>query len=121
MKDTDPFELWKKAVLIGLGATAVTMERIQELANELVERGEMSQKDAKSFADDLKTRAMKEKDQFESKMKDTVDTYMQSAVKSMGLVTREEFEALKKEMKAAKTNGSASSSSSAKKTTAKKK
>lgn len=119
MTQKDPFELWKKAFLIGLGATAVTMERIQELVNELVERGEMSQKEAKTFAEDLKNRAMKEKEQFESKIKDSVDTYVKQAVKSMGLVTREEFDALKKDLASAKsTNGKSTakkSSSSTKK------
>lgn len=103
----DPFEMWKKAFLIGLGATAVTVEKVQELVNELVERGEMTQKDAKSFSEDLKNRAMKEKEQFEAKMKETVDASIKSAVKNLGLVTREEFDALKAQVqKAAKAKSS---------------
>ena len=98
MTEKDPFELWKKAFLIGLGATAVTMEKIQELAEELVERGEMSQKEAVKFSEDLKNKAMKEKEQFESKVKDTVDAYVKSTAKSLGFVSREEFETLKAQM-----------------------
>src|SRR5262245_2345212 len=86
MTDKDPFELWKKAFLIGLGATAVTVEKIQEFANELVERGEMTQKEAMSFTEDLRNRATKEKDQFETRMRDSMDAYFKMAAKNMGLV-----------------------------------
>jgi polyhydroxyalkanoate synthesis regulator phasin len=101
MTEKDPFEMWKKAFLIGLGATAVTMERVQELANELVERGEITQKEAMSFTEDLRSKAIKEKEQFETKVKDSVDTYIRSAVKNMGLVTKEDLEELKAELKSA--------------------
>ncbi len=106
-KEKEPFELWKKAFLVGLGATAVTVEKIQELANELVERGEMTQKDAKSFSEDLKERAMKEKEQLEKKVKDTVETQLSSAVKSLGLVTKADFDKLKKELDSLKAAGKA--------------
>ncbi len=112
MTEKDPFELWKKAFLIGLGATAVTMEKVQELANELVERGEMSQNDAKHFSEDLKNRAMKEKEQFESKVKETVDSYMKATVKNLGLVSRDEWESLKKEVSSMKGSGSKAKSAS---------
>lgn len=110
MADKQPSELWKKAFLIGLGATAATVEKIQELANELVERGEMSQKEAKSFSDDLMNKAMKEKDQFENRVKDTVDSYMKSVVKSMGLATREDIENLRAEMDKGKSTATKSKS-----------
>lgn len=111
MTEKDPFELWKKAFLIGLGATAVTMEKVQELANELVERGEMTQKDAKHFTDDLKERAMKEKEQFEAKVKETTDAYVKTAVKGLGLVSREEFDSLKKELDSLKAKKTSSAKS----------
>ncbi len=102
MAEKDPFEMWKKAFLIGIGATAVTVEKIQDLANELVERGEMTQKDAMGFTEDLKNRAVKEKEQFESKVRDSVETYTKAAVKNLGLVTREEYDSLKAELDALK-------------------
>ncbi len=95
MTEKDPFELMKKAFLIGLGATAVTMDKAQELADELVKRGEMTQKDAKGFTEDLKERAVKEKEQFETKMREQMDEYMKKAASKFGFVTREEFDELK--------------------------
>lgn len=114
MTGKDPFEMWKKAFLMGVGATALTVEKMQELANELVERGEMSQKDAMSFSEDLRSRAMKEKEQFESRMKESVESYMKTAVKSMGLVTREEYEALKEEIENLKAGNGAKKTAKAK-------
>lgn len=102
MTEKDPLEMLKKAFLIGLGATAVTVEKAQELANELVARGEMTQKEATTFSEDLKTRAVKEKEQFEAKMKESVDSYMKTAAKNLGLVTREEYDAMKAELDALK-------------------
>lgn len=102
MTEKDPFELWKKAFLIGLGATAVTIEKVQDLANEFVERGEMTQKEAINFSEDLKNRAIKEKEQFESKVKESVDSYVKAAVKNLGLATKEDLDKLKDELKAAK-------------------
>jgi polyhydroxyalkanoate synthesis regulator phasin len=99
MMDTkDMTELWKKAFLVGLGATALTVEKIQEFVNEMVDRGEMSRSDASSFADDLKQRAIKEKEQLEARIKDMVDQSVKATIKGLGLVTREEFEAFKAEM-----------------------
>ena len=87
-------ESLKKAFLIGLGATVLTAEKVKELMDELVERGEMSQQDAKNFGEDLRTRAIKEKEQFEGRVKEQVDTYLKKAIDSLGLVTRAELDAL---------------------------
>lgn len=91
-------ESLKKAFLIGLGATVMTAERVKELMDEMVERGELTHQEAKSFGEDLKVRAVKEKEQFEGRVKETVETYIKKTVDSLGLVTREEFEALRKEL-----------------------
>jgi polyhydroxyalkanoate synthesis regulator phasin len=92
-------ESLKKAFLIGLGATVMTAEKIQELMDELVKKGELSQQDAKAFTEDLRNRAVQEKEQFESRVKEQVDTYVKKAVDSLGLVSREEFEGFRNEMK----------------------
>jgi polyhydroxyalkanoate synthesis regulator phasin len=92
-------ESLKKAFLIGLGATVLTAEKVRELADELVARGEMSQKDAQQFGEDLKTRAIREKEQFESRVKEQVDSYLKKAVDSLGLVTKADLDALRAELK----------------------
>lgn len=91
-------DVLKKVFLIGVGATVVTAEKIKEVVDELVEKGELSQQEGKSFAEDLKTRAVKEKEHFESRVKDTVEQYVHKAIDSLGLVKRDEFDALKAEL-----------------------
>lgn len=86
---------FKKAFLIGLGATALTVEKLQELANEMVVKGEMSQKEAKTFKDGLKTKMKEEKAMWEGKLKETVENALHTAIKSLGLVTKDD---LKKEL-----------------------
>jgi polyhydroxyalkanoate synthesis regulator phasin len=96
---TNHTETLKKVFLMGLGATVLTAEKIKDLVDELVSKGELTQEEGKKFGDDLKARALQEKEQMEQKIKETADTYFKKAVHSMGLVTREEFEALKAQVK----------------------
>ena len=47
-------ELFKKTFYTGLGVLALTKEKIEELGDELVEKGKLSESDVKKFVDDLK-------------------------------------------------------------------
>lgn len=89
----------KKAFLVGLGATMLTAEKIKELIDELVERGEISQQDAKGFAEDLKQKAVKERESFEQQLKDQVDHTVKKTLDSLGLVTKKDLDDLREELK----------------------
>ena len=91
-------ETIKKAFLVGLGATVLTAEKVKELIDELVERGEISQQDAMGFAEDLKHRAVKEREQFEHQVKDQVESTLKKTLDSLGLVTKKDLDALKEEL-----------------------
>lgn len=97
---TSTKNILEKVFLIGLGATVTTAEKVKEVVDELVERGELSQQEGKSFAEDLKVKAVKEKEHFEAKIKETVEQYTHKAIESLGLVKRDEFDALKREVEA---------------------
>jgi polyhydroxyalkanoate synthesis regulator phasin len=90
--------LLKKAFLVGLGATTLTVEKVQELMNEMVDKGEFSKKDAKALTEDFRKKAMAEKQQLEKAMIRAVEASVELALKNMGLVTRKEFDAMKKEL-----------------------
>lgn len=107
MSGTAEFEqLMRRAFLIGLGATALTMEKVEEFSKELVEKGKLTEQEAKTFGDDLKSKARKEAEAFETKLKDRVDECVKSTMDRLGLVTKADLEALKdslkKELKAEK-------------------
>lgn len=91
-------ESLKKAFLIGLGATTVTMERAQELVNDMVSRGELGQGEAKKFAEDLKKRAVQEKASFEARLQELVEGHLKAALRKMGLATQADLESLRQEM-----------------------
>src|SRR5690348_10085314 len=94
----------KKAFLIGLGATVATAEKIKDWADDLVARGELSQSEAKAFTEELKERAVKEKEQWEGKTREAIDSAVKKCVHSLGLVTRaelhEQLSDLKRNLKA---------------------
>jgi polyhydroxyalkanoate synthesis regulator phasin len=92
-------EMVKKAFLVGLGATVLTAEKVKELIDELVERGEINQQEAKGFAEDLKTRAVKEREQFEHQVKEQVDSTLKKTLDSLGLVTKKDLDALRDEIR----------------------
>ncbi len=46
-------EFLEKSVSFGLGLAAFSQEKVEELVEDMVKRGEVAQKDARSFAGDL--------------------------------------------------------------------
>ena len=46
-------ELMKKVVLTGIGAAALTKEKVQELAKEMAEKSKMSAEEGREFLDDV--------------------------------------------------------------------
>jgi polyhydroxyalkanoate synthesis regulator phasin len=108
----------KKAFLIGLGATVTTAEKIKDWADELVAKGELTPKEAKAFTDELRDRVKKEKTQIEAKTREAIDIYSKKLMDSLGLVTRDEFETLKKKV-AGKTTATQAPKKTSKTTTKK--
>ena len=91
-------DLFRKAILVAIGATAVTVEKVNSVIDELVEKGEMSEQQAKSFKDEVKEKAMAEKETFEKKMQDVMQNTISKVMKDMGLVVRKDLEDLEKRL-----------------------
>jgi polyhydroxyalkanoate synthesis regulator phasin len=45
----------EEVLLAGLGAVAITRDKAEEIADDLVERGKLTREDARGFVDDLVT------------------------------------------------------------------
>jgi len=68
------FKLGRKMFLSGLGIVSLTKERANEIAQELIKKGELSQSESKEFVLDLMDKAEKEKDKLiEEKIKPEID------------------------------------------------
>ncbi len=84
-------EILKKTWLAGLGLASLTREKVEELVDELVRRGEITEKERPHVIEDLLTRVREEQKRFSSAVKEAV----QKVVAEMGLPSRQQLEDLK--------------------------
>jgi polyhydroxyalkanoate synthesis regulator phasin len=87
-------ELFKKTFYTGLGALALTKEKIEELADELVEKGKLSESDVKKFVDDLFEKSESAKEQ----VKNQIEKITEDTLKKMHLVTKDDLDALEERL-----------------------
>lgn len=111
----DPTSVVEKAFLLGIGVLEMTREKTQEFAGELIEKGKLSQGDAKKVADKFTELA----DEQQKTLRKTVATETDKVLKSSGVATKAEMDDLKaqvaelKEMLSAAHKPAASSRKSA--------
>lgn len=85
------FELVKKTYLAGLGLATLTKERIEEIVDELIKRGEIAEQDRRKVMDDLLTRAREEQQRLTQKITEVVsDLRLPSTERWEDLVRRVE-------------------------------
>jgi len=80
----------RKTYLFGLGLTTVTKERIEEIVDDLVSRGEVAEKDRPHVMEDLLKRAREEQQKFSASVKETV----RNAIGELGIPSRKSFDDL---------------------------
>jgi len=72
------FRLGRKMFLGGLGMLSLTRERANEIAQELIKKGELSKGESKEFVVDLLDKAEKEKDKLIEKIKPEIEKSLES-------------------------------------------
>jgi polyhydroxyalkanoate synthesis regulator phasin len=80
----------ENAFLLGIGVLETTRERTTELTDELIERGRLSKSDAKKVADRISEIAEEQQESIRS----TVAKETDKAMKTSGVVTRDDLEEL---------------------------
>jgi polyhydroxyalkanoate synthesis regulator phasin len=90
----DPAGIVEKAFLLGLGVLETTKEKTEELANDLIEKGKVSQSDAKKVGDKIGVIAAEQQETFRK----TVATETEKAIKSSGGITRADYDRLEAEL-----------------------
>jgi len=83
-------EFVKRSVLMGVGAIAITKEKAEEIADELVKNAKITKKQGRELVKDLMEKAEKEKKALNSKIEGTI----QKVMKRMNTPTKEEFRKL---------------------------
>lgn len=89
------FNLIKKAMFTGIGLALKTKDEVKDLAEELVKRGEVSEKEGKEFLDELQERY----DDAQNKLEQRVENIVKKLIKKADLVTADELKGLKKEIR----------------------
>jgi polyhydroxyalkanoate synthesis regulator phasin len=83
-------DLIERTFLIGVGAAAFTKDRVQELVDEFVRRGELSSDEGREMVDRLVARSRHEARSAVRRY----DSTLQGALRDLGLATRRELEDL---------------------------
>ncbi len=83
-------ELIERTFLAGMGAAALTKDRVQELVEDLVRRGQLNTDEGREVVDRLVARS---RDEARSVLK-KADTSLQGAYRDLGLGTKRELEDL---------------------------
>ncbi len=101
-------DLLKKTLLAGVGAAALTREKVEGLVDELVKKGEIASKEGPKLVKDLLQESQKAKKELEERVEEAT----QKALKKLRLATRAEVEELKAKLeelegKIGKTEGKA--------------
>ena len=86
------FELFEKAMLTGLGAVSLSQKKAEELLTELQEKYRVSEDEGKQFLDRMQSMAKEGR----SKVSEMAEAEVQKVVDRIGLVSREEFDRLRK-------------------------
>ena len=89
------FDFIKKTMLTGVGLAAMTREKIEELAKELTEKGDMTEKEGKELVDELVKKSEKVKKDLESKM----ESIVKKVLGKLNLATKEDIEKIEKRLK----------------------
>lgn len=89
------FDLIKKTLMMGVGLALKTKDEVEDLADEIVKKGKMTEKEGKKFLDDLNERYEEAREKLEKRVEDAV----KKAIRKANIVTTEELRALKKEIR----------------------
>lgn len=81
-------DLIERTFLVGVGAAALTKDRVQGLVEEFVHRGQLSGEEGREMVDRLVSRS---KTEAQSALK-KADSQLHGAYRDMGLATRRELE-----------------------------
>jgi polyhydroxyalkanoate synthesis regulator phasin len=87
----DPAGLMENAFLMGIGVLDMTREKAEGFAAELIDRGKMSQSDAKKVADRVSEMAGEQQEA----VRKTVEKETARVMKTTGVVTKTEVDDLK--------------------------
>jgi len=88
------FDLFKKTVLMGLGAMTITKEKAEDIVDELIKKGELAKDNRSKAVHDLLEKAEEQEKAILDKISDEVN----KSIEKLGIPTKKDFERLEKEI-----------------------
>ena len=88
------FELIQKTILAGIGAVTMTKEKVEELVDELIKRGEVTSEERPKIVQDLLARVEESERVLEEKLNKAVE----KAIGRLGIPTKADLNALGKKI-----------------------
>jgi len=85
----------KKSIFAGIGALALTEEKVQEVIDEFVQKGQISQKEAESLVSEVQ----KVVDHHKTKLTTMIDEQVKRILDELHLVTKDDLAELEKNLK----------------------
>lgn len=85
-------DLIKKTMYLGVGLAYMTKEKVEEISQELIKKGELSATDGKEFIDDLTKKSVEAREAMEAR----VDKIVKSSLARMNIATRDDLSILDK-------------------------
>lgn len=87
-----------KLLNLGIGAYALTREKIEKATDDMIRRGEMSREEGKAYVEDVLKRMETNKREIETKL----ETFVHDTVHKLSLPTHSDVEALRCEVETLK-------------------
>ncbi len=87
-------DLLKNALSLGLGALLVSKDKIEEVVNELVKKGELGQEDGKKLINEMVEKGEASVNEVEAK----IEKIVKGVAEKLNLPTRKELDELKSEI-----------------------
>lgn len=85
------FDFIKKAIFIGAGLASLTAEKIEEAVKEIVNKGDLTEKQGKELLRELKEKSAKAR----KELGERIDKMISDTLQKLNIPTRKEVEELK--------------------------
>jgi polyhydroxyalkanoate synthesis regulator phasin len=95
-REMEMFSLARKFLLLGVGALSLTEERLEQLINSMISKGEISTEQGRELFKEMLEKVSREKEQLLENMRNEFDRMMEKA----DLPRRSDFVALEKRLTA---------------------
>ncbi|MFC0525164.1 phasin family protein [Pontibacillus salicampi] len=89
-------DLLKKGFYIGLGAAVSGKERAQRMLDELVDKGQVTPKEAKEMLNSFKEKGEKQNEKWTNQS----EGYFRNMIQELGFVTKEDYQVLESRIEA---------------------